>query len=295
MIIPDAVPPQKRTVVLKAVEALSAVDGVVAVVLGGSYARGTHHAESDIDIGIYYCEQAPFSISEISELAHDLRVQEPVTVTDFYSWGQWVNGGAWIHTAAGKVDFLYRNIDHVECTIAEAGSGIYQQDYNQQPTFGFYSVAYLGETDVCIPLYDPYQRIAELKAKVRVYPPGLRRAIIANELWNAEFCLLFASKFSANSDIYNTTGCLARLASNLTQVLYALNQTYFINDKGALDMLAQFELCPSDYANRIAEMLACPGYNREQLRESVATARRLWQEVVEISSKIHDYKPKFLL
>jgi hypothetical protein len=31
-----------------------------------------------------------------------------------YEWGQWVNGGAWIHTPAGKLDLLYRNIDQVK-------------------------------------------------------------------------------------------------------------------------------------------------------------------------------------
>ncbi|XVX19167.1 nucleotidyltransferase domain-containing protein [Actinomycetota bacterium] len=35
-------------------DALAGVPGVVAVVLGGSRARGTHHAGSDVDLGLYY-------------------------------------------------------------------------------------------------------------------------------------------------------------------------------------------------------------------------------------------------
>jgi hypothetical protein len=34
-------------------------------------------------------------------------------VTGTYEWGPWVNGGAWIQTSAGKVDFLYKNLDQV--------------------------------------------------------------------------------------------------------------------------------------------------------------------------------------
>ena len=54
--VPDAMPPEKRAVLVEAVERLRWVDGVAAVVLGGSYARGTQHPQSDIDIGIYYRE-----------------------------------------------------------------------------------------------------------------------------------------------------------------------------------------------------------------------------------------------
>ena len=34
-------------------KALESIPGIVGIVLGGSRARGTHRADSDIDIGIY--------------------------------------------------------------------------------------------------------------------------------------------------------------------------------------------------------------------------------------------------
>ena len=33
---------------------LTTVGGVAAVVLGGSWATGTQHADSDVDLGLYY-------------------------------------------------------------------------------------------------------------------------------------------------------------------------------------------------------------------------------------------------
>jgi len=33
---------------------LVGVEGVVGVLLGGSRARGTHHPDSDVDLGVYY-------------------------------------------------------------------------------------------------------------------------------------------------------------------------------------------------------------------------------------------------
>jgi hypothetical protein len=115
---------------------------MAAVVLGGSYASQTQHASSDMDIGLYYHETTPFAIADIRRTAQSISAGGAPTVTDFYEWGAWVNGGAWIHTAQGKVDFLYRDIEHVQRTIYEAQGGVTHHDYNQQPAHGFYSVIY---------------------------------------------------------------------------------------------------------------------------------------------------------
>ncbi len=147
------------------------VHGVQAMVLGGSYARSTHTPASDMDLGIYYFDDDPFTIGDIRQAADEIAIQ-PSTVTGFYEWGRWVNGGAWIHTAAGKVDFLYRSLDQVRTTIADAGQGITVHDYDQQPAYGFYSVIYLAETQVCIPLFDPQGLVAELKRWWKATLPG---------------------------------------------------------------------------------------------------------------------------
>lgn len=42
------------------IKELNGIPGIVGIVLGGSRARGTNHATSDIDIGIYYDESADF-------------------------------------------------------------------------------------------------------------------------------------------------------------------------------------------------------------------------------------------
>jgi hypothetical protein len=38
---------------------LSEIPGIAAVVLGGSYARGTSRSDSDLDVGLYYSEKSP--------------------------------------------------------------------------------------------------------------------------------------------------------------------------------------------------------------------------------------------
>lgn len=286
-------PEQKRLLLQQLVDQLSRTKGVSAIVLGGSYASGTHHETSDIDIGLYYFPASPFSIADIQRIAEDASVDGTATVTEFYGWGAWVNGGAWIHTPQGKVDFIYRNVEQLQRTIAEAQEGISHHDYDQQPTYGFHSVIYLAETQICIPLYDPEMLIANLKRSVAVYPPKLKQRVIADSLWAAEFTLLHARSFAAQADIYNTVGCLTRMVSNITQVLFALNERYFIRDKRVLDVVAKFPTLPSGYIQQINRILAHPGSTAQELTKSVSDLEQAWHSVVSLPGV--RYQSKFLM
>lgn len=286
-------PPEKQVLLTMLVDQLRAVPGIAAIVLGGSYASGTQHANSDMDIGLYYWEAQPFDLAIIRQIADAISVQGPATVTGFYEWGAWVNGGAWIHTAQGKVDFLYRNLDHVQRTVHEAQQGITHHDYAQQPTHGFYSVIYLAETNICQPLYDPAGLIADLKRQVAVYPVPLKQKLVADTLWSAEFTLLFAHDFAAKGDVYNTVGCLTRITANLTQALFALNEQYFMRDKQVMETLATFAVLPPGYVEQINAILAAPGSTASVLRQTVLQIKETWRNVVALAEEL--YQPKFQL
>jgi predicted nucleotidyltransferase len=134
---------------------LGAIRGVQAVVFGGSHARGRAQPGSDIDLYIYYSETSPFSNQSIRELAEVVNDTAGPVVTGFYEWGPWVNGGAWLTIGGQRVDFVYRSLEHLERVIAEAEAGRYELHYAQQPPFGFFSTAYLGEVAVCAPCSIP--------------------------------------------------------------------------------------------------------------------------------------------
>jgi hypothetical protein len=72
---------------------LANIPGVTAVVLGGSYARGTARPESDIDVALYYAESSPPEIEAIRRCAEKISIpNHPPTVAGYYKWGPWVNG-----------------------------------------------------------------------------------------------------------------------------------------------------------------------------------------------------------
>ena len=79
---------------------LGALEGVVAVTLGGSRAGGTADDGSDWDLGVYYRGSL-----DLDALARRGQVHPPG------AWGRIMNGGAWLTLAGTKVDVLLRDLD----------------------------------------------------------------------------------------------------------------------------------------------------------------------------------------
>ncbi|HKS41803.1 MAG TPA: nucleotidyltransferase domain-containing protein [Blastocatellia bacterium] len=286
--------PKQRELVSLLSNRLAAIPGIRAVVLGGSYARGRAHTGSDIDLGILYSEAAPFSVQALRDLAEDVNDTAGPVVTNFYEWGLWVNGGAWLTVGGQRIDFIYRSLEHLERIITEAEAGRYELDYAQQPPFGFFSATYLGEVAVCIPLYDPQGRVELLKRRVEEYPEALRQAVVQDYLWAAEFGVAaFASKFAARADAYGTSACLTRAINQLVLVLFALNRKYPVNDKTALAEVAEFDHAPREFKTRVQQTLGHLGNSVVELTTAVERVEQLIVEVVELTEGL--YRPRFQL
>jgi hypothetical protein len=283
-------PKEKQQTLNNIVTDLRQTNHVLAVVLGGSYAAGYACENSDLDIGIYYSEQHPFNINDIRLIAKKYSVVADTTVTDFYEWGPWVNGGAWIQTACGKVDFIYRNIQHVSSTIEKAKNGEWEIHFEQQPPFGFNSVIYLGETNCCIPLHDPHAVIAKLKEDVKTYPIKLKQTIVRQSLWSAEFTIWHAEHFYNKRDIYNLVGCLARGVKHLVDALFAMNELYPLGDKRAIKVLRNAEKTPLSLERRIETILCI---DKHPTLHNIDALRKLFDEILQLDNST--YKPFYTL
>jgi hypothetical protein len=286
--------PQQSDLVTTLSQRLGAIQGMQAVVLGGSHARGRARPESDIDLYLFYSEVAPFSIQSLRELAEGVNDTPGPVLTNFYGWGPWVNGGAWLTIGGQRVDFVYRNLEHLERVIADAEAGRYELHYLQQPPYGFFSAAYLGEITVGIPQVDPEARLAVLKRRVADYPEALRQAVVQDFLFAAELGLAaVAPKFARRSGAYGTAACLARAVNELLLVLFALNRKYLMDDKTALAEIAEFERVPAEFGPRVQKTLAHLGDSPAECLAALESITQLFRETVALTEGL--YRPRFTL
>ncbi len=280
----------ERRFINRFVEDLCKIENIQAIVMGGSHATGRANKNSDIDLGIYYREEAPFSIEDIRTVANKYAKSNKAVVVGFYEWGPWVNGGAWIPTEVGKVDILYRNINHVETCIHNAQIGIWENHFEQQPPYGFTSMTYLAECSVCLPLFDPQPIFPRLKELVATYPQALKKAVISSSLWSAEFTLAQVDGYQSQNDMYNLIGCFTRSLKNITEALFALNEIYPIGDKNAIQILSKETIVPSGLAQKVNAILMVSLGN---LDVSVKNMKALFTEVVELTDGLYEAKFEF--
>ncbi len=151
---------------------VGALDGVVAVTLGGSLARGRADARSDVDLGIYYDPGRPFSVGALRELSAELGDRHAPELVGFGGWGPWINGGAWTRIRGVKLDLLYRDLRLVDRVLDDCAAGRVTCDYQPGHPHGFHNHSYSGEVHHGLALHDPQEALAERKARTS---PTLRR------------------------------------------------------------------------------------------------------------------------
>jgi predicted nucleotidyltransferase len=245
------------------VERVKEVDGLRAVVLGGSRARGTHTPSSDIDLGFYYHPSRTLDLHALGQIAAELDDAHRADVlTPLGGWGPRINGGGWLTIRGTAVDFLYRDLQQVNSLMQACLAGQVEIHYQPGHPFGFLDSTYMAEIAVCRSLWDPFGDIAGLKAQVQPYPAVLQKTLVEKFHWEIDFALSIARKSVSRADVTYAAGCCFQAASCILQVLFALNRQYWLNEKGALALAETFTLRPANLKSRAEkafELLAADG------------------------------------
>ena len=259
---------------------LAAIDGVAAVALGGSRATGTASDDSDTDLGIYYEPDSPPSIAELNALAGVLDDRhEQNLVTEIGEWGPWINGGGWLTIEGRRVDWLFRDLSQVRRAIDDCTAGRITCHYQSGHPHGFHNHMYMAEVHIGRILHDPTGTLGSLKARTDPYPAALKVAIVRKYAWEASFSLGTAQKPAARGDVAYVSGCLFRTIACLVQVLFALNERYFLNEKRSVTIAANLPATPLRLGDRVDVLLGKPGADPDELLASLAAAEALLADV----------------
>jgi hypothetical protein len=189
---------------------IGALDGVVAVTLGGSLARGRADPRSDVDLGLYYDPARPFPVEGLRVLVTELDDGHAPEVVGVGEWGPWINGGAWTRIRDTRVDLLYRDLRLVDRVLDDCAAG--------------------------------------RRSRTSPYPPALRREVVRRYLWEADFAVQTAHGAAGRGDLAYVSGCLFRAVACLVQVLFALNERWFLNEKGAVGEADELPRTPPGFA-----------------------------------------------
>ena len=250
---------------------LSSVRGVVAVVLGGSRARGTHRPDSDFDLGLYY--RGGLDIAALRALAAEV-TGRPTDVTEPGGWGPWMDGGAWLTLPGPRVDWIYRDLDRVHRIWNDCRRGRYEIGVQAGHPLGYYSHAYAGEVALGRILADPSGELAELQAEARQYPAALGDALV-HGLWEAGFAAQAAHYGAAGADPTFAAGCLFRAIGVVCHALHGHARRWLIHDKGMVAATGRLPGVLPGFAEAAHAVLAAIGTSPPQIAEAVARAEAL--------------------
>jgi predicted nucleotidyltransferase len=259
---------------------LVAVRGTVAVVLGGSRARGTHRPDSDTDLGVFY--RGALDVAALRALAREITGQ-PVDVTEPGGWGPWVDGGAWLTLQGHRVDWIYRDLDRVHRVWNDCQSGRYEVGVQAGHPLGYYSHTYAGEVALCRILADPSGELADLQARTRHYPDALGDALIRG-LWEAEFLVQGARYGAAGADPTFAAGCLFRAVGVACHALHGHARRWLTHEKGMVASAARLPGAPPEFAERAQALLASVGRSPPEIDQTVSRAAAL---IGEVRAAIH--------
>ncbi len=236
------------------VENLAQVSGVKAIALGGSQSRGEADAHSDFDFGVYYAGTLDAAalqecLKSLDDGHRDNLLNPPG------EWGPWINGGGWLTVEGVPVDVLLRDIERVEEVVADCIAGRVTIDYQSGHPFGFTNTIYAAETHYCQPLWQddslPLERLKSLLYSRGKYSPAMREVMVRKFLWEAWFSLACGRKAALKGDINYAMGSAFRSVCAWVEVIYALNDSYLMNEKGSLSRIEHLDRKPTEMQTRV--------------------------------------------
>jgi predicted nucleotidyltransferase len=272
----------------KVVDVLSKVPGVKAIALGGSQSRHEADEQSDFDIGLYYEDNT----LDLAALGQSLKALDDGHRDSLLNlpgqWGPWINGGAWLTVDGVPVDILLREIKKVENVILDCIEGKITIGYQCGHPFGFVNAIYAAETHYCKPLWQgetvSLDKLKALLYSKGEYSPLMRETIIKKFLWEAWFSLECGRKAALKGDFNYAMGSLFRTVCSWVEVLFAINNHYLMNEKGALKQVINLNHKPVDMEARVK--IAYKLFVEDGAEQAYQVLDGLHNEIEGLSSEI---------
>lgn len=248
--------------------------GSYGIALGGSYAKRTSDALSDVDVYLFAHQIVPGAQRTEQVLKTLGATSEPA------SWGSedpFIQGGTDFSYKGRRVECWLRSTEQVGSTLAACIQGEIRREYVAWTVVGFFNYVALADVHAMRIVEDRQGVLRLWKEQVSVYPEALRQAILRRFMPEAAF---WPDNFHYRSaiervDLIYTSAIVQQVLHALVQVLFALNREYFPGEKKLAHALNKLPMQPEAFTPRLQSLLS-PGGNpgvarvREQQRELAA-------------------------
>jgi hypothetical protein len=107
----------------------------------------------------------------------------------------------------------------------------------------------------------------------------LKQATIDKFAWEISFSLVVAQNAVARGDVAYAAGCCFRSVACMNQGLFALNEAYLLNEKGAVGLANSFTLCAADYLRRVESVFTLLATDAESIRGAIAILDEIEREL----------------
>lgn len=136
-------------------------------------------------------------------------------------------------------------------------------------------------------LEDPDNLIGEWQRRLAQYPVKLKKALLEKHLeslkyWRKDYH--YQNKVTRHDHVF-LAGISARLIHDILQVLFALNEIYYVGDGRNLAYVDQFKFKPSDMSARV-EAILYPETGKNRLEQQYQLLCALIDDTVEIAEPI---------
>jgi hypothetical protein len=237
--------------------------GRYAMAISGSIGKGASDEHSDLDFRLY-CDETLSPECWQKEWGAFVKKME-----DWKKRGITIDG-CWV-----------RKVSDMDAELSKWLAGTGRPEDLVWAIWGYYLPTDLYNQKS---IEDPSGILAGWKDRLRTYPAALKRAVFDKHLgslryWRGDYH--YASKVRRGDEVF--LACLtARLAHDVMQVVYALNETYFPGDGNNFKFVPAFRLLPRDFTQRVKSVLY-PGISDDMFRRQ---RDALFDLIVEVESLV---------
>ncbi len=212
--------------------------GRYAITIGGSHGKQTFDQQSDVDFRLF-CDE----------------ISGGPKYWEAESWKTLVAAVETWRAKGIEVDYCWvRTVKEIDQGLDAWLDGQINPIPRVWTLWGYHLLTDINNQMV---IEDPDNLISEWKDRLAHYPPRLKKALLEKHLeslryWRTDYH--YQNKVSRRDPVF-LAGLSARLIHDIFQVLFALNETYYVGDGNNLKYVAQFGLKPANIVERVEKIL----------------------------------------